>query len=132
MDIVTLALAQKYTDDALAGGGAIKGDTGDSAYEVAVKNGFVGSETDWLNSLKGADGTNGKDGKDGATGPQGPAGPQGIQGNSGGVTTPLTGFFTMYVDTDSNLWVLSESDMSNYFEYDSTTGALYFLTETGV
>lgn len=34
-----------------------KGDDGLSAYEVAVENGFVGTESDWLESLKGADGT---------------------------------------------------------------------------
>lgn len=32
---------------------------GDSAYVVAVKNGFVGTEAEWLESLKGADGTGG-------------------------------------------------------------------------
>lgn len=30
---------------------------GDSAYEVAVKEGFVGSEQEWLDSLKGEDGS---------------------------------------------------------------------------
>lgn len=35
----------------------IKGDTGKSAYEIAVKNGFEGTETEWLDSLVGgADG----------------------------------------------------------------------------
>ncbi len=29
MDITTLRLAKKYTDDSLAGGGAVKGDKGD-------------------------------------------------------------------------------------------------------
>lgn len=38
---------------------------GKSAYDVAVDNGFVGTESQWLDTLKGADG---------ATGPQGPAG----------------------------------------------------------
>jgi hypothetical protein len=32
---------------------------GDSAYEVAVANGFVGTEAEWLASLKGTDGTDG-------------------------------------------------------------------------
>lgn len=45
-----------------------KGDDGRSAYEVAVANGFVGTETQWLASLKGANGTNGLNG---ATGPAG-------------------------------------------------------------
>lgn len=34
---------------------------GISAYEVAVANGFVGTEVEWLESLKGADGTGGGD-----------------------------------------------------------------------
>lgn len=29
----------------------LSGGTGLSAYEVAVKNGFIGTETEWLNSL---------------------------------------------------------------------------------
>lgn len=35
------------------------GTDGASAYQVAVANGFVGDETAWLNSLKGADGVDG-------------------------------------------------------------------------
>lgn len=41
-----------------------KGDDGDSAYQVAVNNGFVGTEAEWLESLKGEDGKDGKDGTD--------------------------------------------------------------------
>ena len=37
------------------GGGA--GTAGKSAYEIAVDNGFVGTETEWLESLKGEKGT---------------------------------------------------------------------------
>lgn len=32
-----------------------------SAYEIAVKNGFIGTEAEWLLSLKGADGEKGED-----------------------------------------------------------------------
>lgn len=63
------------------------GSPGKSAYEVAVENGFSGTETEWLDSLKngppGPVGPPGKDGKDGADGAPGPAGPQGIQGVKG-------------------------------------------------
>lgn len=38
---------------------------GKSAYDIAVEHGFVGTETDWLNSLKGSDGTDGRNGTDG-------------------------------------------------------------------
>lgn len=41
---------------------------GKSAYEIAVENGFVGSEAAWLASLEGADGADGVDGADGADG----------------------------------------------------------------
>ena len=41
------------------------GATGDSAYEVAVANGFVGTEAEWLASLVGADGADGAQGIDG-------------------------------------------------------------------
>lgn len=86
------------------------GETGKSAYEIAVKNGYVGTETEWLASLKGEKGD------------------VGDRGDSG-VTAPLSGFFTMYVDENSNLYVLAETDMSSAFEYDSDTGNLYFVQE---
>lgn len=38
------------------------GQDGKSAYEIAVDNGFVGTETEWLESLKGQDGQDGRDG----------------------------------------------------------------------
>lgn len=37
----------------------LKGDTGDSAYEEAVSLGFVGTEAEWIASLKGAKGDTG-------------------------------------------------------------------------
>ena len=47
------------------------GEDGLSAYEVAVDNGFEGSETEWLESLRGQDGTDGTDGQDGIDGTDG-------------------------------------------------------------
>lgn len=41
---------------------------GESAYDVAVRNGFTGTEQEWLESLKGTDGTDGKDGTNGTDG----------------------------------------------------------------
>ena len=40
----------------LAGAGALKGDEGKSAYEIAVENGYSGSEQQWINSLVGKPG----------------------------------------------------------------------------
>lgn len=44
------------------------------AYDIAVDNGFVGTESEWLASLVGADGADGINGTNGADGAQGPAG----------------------------------------------------------
>lgn len=41
---------------------------GKSAYEIALANGFEGSEEEWLASLKGKDGADGKDGVSGGSG----------------------------------------------------------------
>ena len=41
----------------------IHGKDGDSAYQIALNNGFVGTEKEWLGSLRGNDGKPGKDGK---------------------------------------------------------------------
>lgn len=40
----------------------VAGQRGKSAYEVAVDNGFTGTEQEWLESLKGRDGVNGTSG----------------------------------------------------------------------
>ena len=126
-----------FDGNQIEGGGS--GTAGKSAYEIAVDNGFVGTETEWLESLKGAEGTNGAtftpyvsssgelswtndgDKKNPAT--VNIKGSKGDRGDSG-VTTPINGFFTMYVDGDGNLWVLSEDDLTNTFEYDAETGNL--------
>lgn len=50
MDIVSYILSKKYVEDSLAGAGAVKGK---SAYEIACDNGFVGTDVEWLASLKG-------------------------------------------------------------------------------
>ena len=84
IDVVTLALAKKYTKESLAGAGALKGEKGDpftyndftpeqllalkgengidgkSAYQLAVEKGFAGTEVEWIASLKGKNGIDGK------------------------------------------------------------------------
>ncbi|GGW67863.1 hypothetical protein [Streptomyces griseoloalbus] len=56
---------------------------GESAYQVAVDNGFTGTETEWLASLVGPVGPQGPQGVQGLQGPEGPQGPQGPQGAPG-------------------------------------------------
>ncbi len=47
-----------------------KGKDGKSAYEIALENGFVGTEAEWLESLKGTDGKDGADGQPGKDAPE--------------------------------------------------------------
>ena len=62
---------------------ASKGTDGKSAYEIAVEHGFVGTETEWLESLKGVDGKEGVNGKDGCDGRNGADGLPGKDGKNG-------------------------------------------------
>ena len=45
----------------------IKGEDGKSAYQIALDNGFVGTQEEWLESLHGKDGKDGQNGQDGKT-----------------------------------------------------------------
>lgn len=63
--------------------------------------------------------TNGRDGEKGE---------KGDTGNT--VSVPVSGLFNMGVDSDGNLWVYhSDSDKVPDFEYDSSTGNLYYVTK---
>ena len=56
---------------------SVSATAGKSAYEIAQENGFEGTESEWLESLKGRDGTDGTDGTDGADGENGADGKDG-------------------------------------------------------
>lgn len=56
MDMVTYALLKKYVQNSLAGAGALQGQDGKSAYEIAKEQGFSGSEEEWITSLTGKTG----------------------------------------------------------------------------
>lgn len=111
--------------------GAI-GVDGKSAYDIAVENGFVGTESEWLASLIGADGQDGQDGQDGASayevavangftgteaqwlasleGPQGPAGPvvplDGLSDVDQAATkaTPIDADSVLLLDSTDSIW----------------------------
>lgn len=59
------------------------GPAGKSAYEVAVDNGFVGTEVQWLESLVGSEGPPGIQGIQGPPGTDGQQGPPGADGKDG-------------------------------------------------
>lgn len=113
----------------------LPGKDGASAYEIALENGFVGTEEEWLASLKGKDGidgTNGKDGVDGKDGAQGPAGKDGVDGKDGdpgvyvGSTEPTD---------DSLVWINPEGGESTGYattEYvDNAISAAITEVENG-
>lgn len=50
MDFFTLTFLQQYISELIKNAGAVQGK---SAYDIAIENGFLGSEEDWLTSLKG-------------------------------------------------------------------------------
>ena len=54
-----------------------------SAYDIAIKNGFVGSESEWLDSLVGETGAKGDKGDPGETGAKGDKGDPGENGAKG-------------------------------------------------
>lgn len=60
----------------------LTGDQGDSAYQVWLDQGNVGSESDFLLDIKGDQGEQGIQGVQGETGPQGPTGLKGDTGDS--------------------------------------------------
>ena len=109
----------------------LKGDPGDSAYEVAKANGYSGTETEWLASLKG------EKGDTGATGDPGPQGPQGLKGDKGDPGDPAAAdsdFSETSVNTLQNKTITLEfktvnnniSTLSN--SLDTTKGDVTTLT----
>lgn len=50
MDFFTLTFLQRYVSESIANAGTIQGK---SAYDIAVDNGFLGNEEEWLKSLQG-------------------------------------------------------------------------------
>lgn len=81
----------------------------------------------------GATGPQGKQGVQGVQGLQGPQGPSGPQGASG-VTAPASGFFTLQVDPNGDLYAVY-ADTATVLEapvsYDPTTGDLYYTINDG-
>lgn len=77
-ETATTALIQQLISEAV-----LEGVPGDSAYQVAVDNGFVGTEAEWLASLVGPQGPQGIQGIQGVKGDTGDQGPQGPKGDTG-------------------------------------------------
>jgi hypothetical protein len=64
--------------DGIDGTNGINGLNGLSAYQIAIDNGFDGTEQEWLESLKGKDGLPGEAGSSGQSGDKGDPGKDGV------------------------------------------------------
>lgn len=124
------------------------GQNGLSAYEIAKNGGFIGTEEDWLKSLKGADGAKGEQGEQGIQGAQGIQGEKGQNGKDGtngtnGIDgkTPVKGtdYFTAEDKTEFTAEVAKSLEgkitnkanlvnSSNIFDFDAWAKGLQSLT----
>lgn len=95
----------------------------DEAYDILASGALVGPQ-----GPQGPKGEKGDTGQQGVQGIQGEKGDKGDPGESG-VITNISGFFTLSVDSDGNLYAHTSGDESApEFELDET-GNLYFVTE---
>ncbi|MBQ3447528.1 MAG: collagen-like protein [Synergistaceae bacterium] len=94
---------------------------GKSAYELAVQEGYTGTLTSWIASLKGAKGDTGSTGPTGATGPTGPQGVQGIQGLSAYQVAQAAG----YTGTQAE-WLESLKAAGEWSTLDTRTNILTY------
>lgn len=76
----TITVGLPSTGNGVAGP---RGEQGLSAYDIAKKNGYTGTEAEWLAYLKGDKGEKGDKGDTGATGPAGINGKDGANGTDG-------------------------------------------------
>lgn len=101
----------------------LKGEAGASIESIdkTATDGLIDTYT-----VKMTDGTESsfyvKNGRDGEKGEKGDT------GNT--VSVPVSGLFTMGVDSGGNLWVYhSDSDKIPDLQYEPSTGNLYYITE---
>ena len=118
-----------------------QGDDGKSAYQIAVDNGYIGTESEWLVTLKGVKGDTGEQGPkgdkgdtgaqgpqgpQGDVGPQGPAGPQGPKGDAAPdeivreeINNAINeGKITNYDDTELKAYVNTQANSAKAHSYD--------------
>jgi hypothetical protein len=94
--------------------------TGKSAYQVAVENGFVGTEAAWLASLVGAQGPAGTNGTDGTNGTNGTNGIDGAPGADGASAYEVAGA-NGFVGTEAQ-WLTSLVGATGAAGADGTNG----------
>lgn len=71
------------------------GEAGKSAYDIAVEHGFVGTEEEWLESLRGPQGEKGEQGEQGSQGEKGEQGEAGTPGTTPSITINEDGYWVI-------------------------------------
>uniref|UniRef100_A0AAU7PG89 Tail fiber protein n=1 Tax=Burkholderia phage vB_BgluM-SURPRISE13 TaxID=3159457 RepID=A0AAU7PG89_9VIRU len=110
-----IAVDNGFVGDVTAWLTSLKGLNGDSAYTVAVGNGFVGTQAQWLASLVGPKGDKGD------TGSQGEQGVKGDKGDTG--NTGATGTSLAYIGDFANSGALPAGTLSQV----ATAGGHIFI-----
>ena len=112
-------------ENSASGGGA----DGASAYEIAVKNGFVGTESEWLESLKGEPGKDGEPGRDGVDGKDGKDGEPGEGASAFVVSFDYRGNYNVVLDKTFEE-IRAAYEAGNVVYARDGIGRVYTLTRT--
>ena len=111
-----------------------------SAYVIALEHGFIGSEDEWLESLKGAKGEQGEQGIQGEKGQNGKDGTNGTNGIDGKTPVKGTDYFTAEDKTEFTAEVAKSLEgkitnkanlvnSSNIFDFDTWAKGLQNLNK---
>ena len=120
--VITIVDADGETSATLHNGAnGEKGTDGKSAYQIAVEQGYQGSESDWLSSLKGDKGDPGDRGLQGIPGEKGEKGDTGADGKDG--FSPIAN-----VVKDGSVITITITDKSGTTTVTLTEGAAVDLT----
>ena len=120
--VITIVDADGETSAMLHhGANGEKGTDGKSAYQIAVEQGYQGSESDWLSSLKGDKGDPGDRGLQGVPGEKGEKGDAGVAGKDG--FSPIAN-----VVKDGSVITITITDKNGTTTVTLTEGAAVDLT----
>lgn len=115
----------------------VKGDTGangqdgKSAYQIAVDNGFTGTQAEWLASLKGDKGEQGIQGIQGVQGEQGIQGVKGDKGDTGATGANGEDGTTVVVGTTSTGNAGTNASVTGTLNSETNTLTLDFVIPRG-
>ena len=102
-----------------------------SPYEQAVENGFVGSEAEWIESLKGPAGATGPEGEKGDKGDKGETGVGIVRITKTGAEGLIDTYTVAYTDGTATTFTVSNGDSIAKAGVDAATGKLLLTFASG-